>query len=292
MPTMQERVAERYPSLIGLLRQPEIGKLLTTAVTENWSPGVFQSKFMASKWFKSQSEAQRRWWVTATTDPGEARVQRQLFEQELRTVASRLGFTPTRAEYASLRERALQLGVTPDSTWMVQALNNLAQRRGGRTGPGAWTTNAGAIRQLAESEYFRALPKHVVNKWTSWITTGMKTMEDLQASLQQEAIKANPHMAHQLTEGLTVNDIIGSQRELIAEELELSSPTQVDIKNPKWRKLLGVRDPKTKQMRLLTDSEALKMAREDPKWWNTSKGRQSDASMTTAIREMFGLRKM
>ena len=73
MASIQDRVAERWPDLLPLLRHPEVGKLLTQAVTAEWSPGVFQSKLRATRWYRSQPESARQWWVLKAMDPGEAK---------------------------------------------------------------------------------------------------------------------------------------------------------------------------------------------------------------------------
>lgn len=289
--SLQSDVAERYPALVPLLKVPEIRNLFTQAVSANWSPNMFQSRFMATRWFRSQSETQRRWWVTVATDPGEAKKQRQLYQQELGIQANRLGFTPTPTELGIIREKALQLGVAPDSNWVTQTLINLAQKRGGRTGPGEWTTTANQVRQIGSAEYLKAEPTHVVNKWTQWIVGGRATIEDYQDAARTEAMKRYPHLADELRKGFTVNDLISRQREMVAEELEYANVEQVNMNDPRWHQLLGIRDPKTNTWRMPTDSEVMTWARKDPGWGKTSKGRQAAASMTQNLLRAFGRRK-
>ena len=114
MATLKERVAERYPSLVALLKQPEIGSLLTQAVEKNWSPGVFQSKFIASQWFRRQSESQRRWWILSATDPGEANQQRRSMRASFGTLAASMGAQLDTAQINFLSESILQRGQDPN----------------------------------------------------------------------------------------------------------------------------------------------------------------------------------
>jgi len=289
--SLRSDVEDRYPSLVPLLKIPAIASLLTKAVAGNWSPTKFQSNFIASAWFRSQSEAQRRWFILGATDPGEAKDQTRLMNESIIAQMRRLGVVGTSAEIANIRNYALSRGLKADDFSVQNAIVRLAEK-GGRATVGAWTTTAEAVRQMAFDEFQWPVPAHVQKKWTQWIVTGQRTMEDYQAQLSREAQKRLPHMAERLQRGETVGDIIGPYRQLIAEELELGGPGEVKMSNPKYRSLMGIRDPKTKQMRMMTESEVLKLARDTPEWWKTSKGRQADASMVTKIREMFGTRKM
>jgi hypothetical protein len=85
-------------------------------------------------------------------------------------------------------------------------------------------------------------------------------------------------------------DITSGYRQVIAEELELDSPDAVDPMRGEWRKLLGTRDEKTGQMRLMTEAEVVAQARNRPQWWQTSHGRQTDAATTAGILKVFGRR--
>jgi hypothetical protein len=294
MATMQERVAERYPSLVPLLKHPEIGKLLTSAVQQNWSPGVFQSKFIASRWFRSQSESQRRWWVLSATDPAEARRQRTLQQVQIQARASQLGIDPTSAEFRNILNVALGQGLEADDQYITNLLVNLAGK-GGRTTTGGWTTVSEQIRSMSKSEYFWNVPNHVVKKWTSWILRGEKTMEDYQAAVQREAMARFPHMKEGLAGGLTVADQVRPLAEVWANEFD-TTPEQVMASMRQHagtpsRQLLGIRDAKTGRTRMPNEVEALRLARSQPTWWSTSSGRQNDAAVTQTLLRTFGKRK-
>lgn len=289
MATLRERIQERYPSLVPLLRNHEIGSLLTKAVTENWSPGQFQAKFIASHWFRSQSESQRKWWILSATDPGEARQQRRLMQQAIGHQASKLGIGLTDNQIAMIRERALQMGVSPDDYWVTNTIVRLA--KGGNIGTGAWKTTTEQVKALAKGEYFLDMPAATLSKWVHRIVRGDKTMEDLQANLQDGAMHRYAHFAPQLAQGMSLNDIIGHQRQIIADEMEMNSPSAVSMRDPRWRQLLGIRDPKSHKMRGMTDSDVYRLVRSQRKWWDTSHGRQADAAMTAKISEIFGERR-
>jgi hypothetical protein len=76
----------------------------------------------------------------------------------------------------------------------------------------------------------------------------------------------------------------------VARELELGSAANVNVMdNPKWRRLLGVRDKKG-NTRMMTEYEAQQWARSQDNWWKTSHGRQADAEGAATMLRMFGVR--
>jgi hypothetical protein len=294
MPTMRERVAERYPSLLALLNQPEIGKLLTSAVQNNWSSGVFQSKFMASRWFRSQSEAQRRWWVTAYTDPGEARTQRATYGANLQQIAEGIGLRLTTPQLKYMTESFLSRGLAADSPYVLNNLMAFAKRTGlGKLGAGAFKTTQRDIRNLGVSQWFREPPAAETEKWATWITLGRKTIEDFNAASAYTASHRFPHMAAEIRAGRTVAEIAGPMIEAYAREMDWDAAGLMSKMhtNTQFAGLLGIRDPKTNKMRMPTEYEARTMARQRGDWWGTTGGRQADAGMSQALLAAFGKRK-
>jgi hypothetical protein len=291
MATMQERVAERYPALVPLLRQPEIGRLLTQAVENNWSAGVFQSKFMASNWFRSQSESQRRWWITTATDPGEAKLQRNQYSADIIKTANSLGVNLNSAQVKYITESGLARGDDPGSARVMANLLAFG-RKSGQMGAGAFKTAQRAVRNLEVGQWLREPPRKETEHWAAEIALGRKTIEDFNAAAAYTASHRFPHMAEQIKAGMTVSEIIGPQVEAYAREMDWDAQGLMSkmYSNPSFGGLTGIRDPKSGQMRLPTEYEARTMARQRGDWWQTTGGRQADAQMATALLEMFGKR--
>jgi hypothetical protein len=293
-PTMRQRIEERYPDMVALLGIPEVGNLLTLAVQQNWSPGQFRSHFIASKWFRTQSESARRWWVTTATDPGEAAQQRSAMGSAIRQAAAQFGTKLTGDELRYLTNSMLIHGQSPSGPELQRALAGLWSFKD--RGYGA----AGAARNQVESlysAYFNNMVgedtrshRALLDRRALAIAQGTDSIEALQERLKMQAMKRFPHMADMLAAGMTVAEIVNPLRSVVAKELEYTGPEQVDLNNPLWRQLLGIRDPKTNKMRMPTESEAMRMARAQPQWWQTSNGRQLDASGTSAMLEKMGMR--
>lgn len=292
MATLRERIIERYPSLISLLQEPEIGRLLTRAVNEPLSPGQFQSQLIASNWFRSQSESQRRWWVTTHTDPGEARLQRNQYSADIMATAARLGVKLNSAQVKYVTESGLARGDDPGSARVMANLLDFG-RKSGRMGAGAFKTAQRAVRNLEVSQWLREPPRAETEKWGADIALGRKTIEDFNAAAAYTASKRFPHMAAQIRAGMSVAEIVSPFVEAYAKEMDWD-PNGLMAKlhkDPSHTGLLGIRDPKSGKMRLPTEHEAMVMARKRGDWWQTTTGRQSDAQMTSALLQAFGQRK-
>lgn len=292
MATLSERVSERFPGLVSLLGQPEIGSLLTRAVTENWSPTRFQSAFIASHWFRTQSESQRRWWVTSATDPEQAREQRRSTRAAFGSLARQLGANLSTNQVNYLSELILSHGQDPNGPEARAAIASLAKLTPvDRYHYGAFQTVTKQIEALSESQFFMPISNIDASKYGRKVIQGVMTIDDVQSAMQQLAVKRYPHLRELLIEGQTPAQIVAPYRELVANELELGNPDRVDVKrNPIWRQLLGIRDPKSHKVRLPTESEVLKLARSQPQWWKTANGRKTDAGLATSLLETFGMR--
>lgn len=300
MASMQERVAERYPDLVPLLKQPEIGSLLTRAVTENWSPGVFRSKFIASNWFRTQPESSRRWWVLKATDPGEATRQRRAIGAEIGTLSRSLGVPLNTPQLKWVTESALQRGLSPDSAELRGELINFMMKytapgAGHILPQGALRTTAKQITGMARFNYGLPGNETWIRARTKDVVMGSLSMDDVENELRELAAKRFPHMQEGLQAGQSVADIMAPYAEIYAAEMDMQ-PQEVLQQmfrdtDKVARQMMGVRDAKTGKTRLPTEVEAMRLARSQDKWWGTSGGRQQDAGMSTFLLQQLGVRK-
>lgn len=294
MASVTQRVLEQYPSLKFLLNDPEVGRLLRDAVDPNkgFSSQTFQAKLMETRWWRTKSEAQRTWAITAATDPGEAKMQRHQYAAEIVTTAARLGVKLSTPEVKWITEVGLSRGYEPGGARMMGDILRHG-RKAGKVGAGAVNTAARAVRNLETSQWMREPPRRETEYWGEQIALGRKTLEDFNAAAAHSAGRRFPHMAAQIRAGMTVAQAIGPMVEAYAREMDwdpqgLMSKIHTD---PKHTGLLGIRDPKSRKMRLPTEHEAAVMARRRGDWWGTTRGREADAAMTSALLETFGRRK-
>jgi hypothetical protein len=244
---------------------------------------------MATKWFRGQSESQRRYWVLAATDPKEASKQMWTARYAVRDYATQLGVNLSPAQTLWLGTIMAQDGLTdPRDPSIRNQILRTAQAK--NPAPGAIRSAREDLRHLAKAQFLKNPTKGGLIHWGNLVATGQKTLDDYRSSQMWEAAKRFPHMKDLLDQGLTPGEIVAEHRNLVAQELELT-PEKLDVvNNATWRQLTGVKDPKSGKMRLPTFNEVIRMARARPEWWKTTNGRQTDASMASGMLGLFGQR--
>lgn len=284
-----DQVMENYPSLAFLLQDPEIGPLLTEAVDPNkgFSPQTFQAKLYQTNWWRNTSATGRDWLIKVNTDPATAKQERGAYSAQLSAAAIRLGTHLSGAQLKWLTEMGLGQGIAVDDPRMLAELRKLMKPGGGKGDIGV---AAQQVRALAESTWYVRPSSKSIYDVAGRIATGLDTLESANARFAAEAARRFPHLGSRIQGGETLADITSGYRQVIAEELELGSPDAVDPMRGEWRDLLGVRDDKTGDMRMLTEAEVISRARNRTEWWQTSHGRQTDAQATSSILRMFGKR--
>ena len=293
--SMRDKIEERYPDMVPLLKIPEIGKLLTTAVQQNWSAGQFHSHFIASHWFRTQPEASRRYWVTSATDPAEAMQMQRNMAAQVRAAAQQFGSNLSNPEIAFLARSMLLHGQDASGPELQAALAKLwSYHDRGRGAVGAargkvqtlyasYLTGGGASK---DANWIHTLDRHAID-----IASGKDSIEALDERLRLQAMRRYPWMADMINKGMTPGEIVRPLQQVIAQELELANPDQVDVlHDPRYRRLLGIHDPGNNKMRMMTESEAMRLARSQRAWWDTSNGRQTDAQMSMQMLGQFGMR--
>lgn len=290
MATLRERIEERFPDLIPLLEEPEIAWLVAMAVDPNnpKSTAWFQSQLRNTNWYKNQSKVGREWWVTMRTDPGEATRQRQQYRSELSVFASQLGVKLASNQLTWLTEVGLGRGLSVNSPWMRNELAKLWGGKDQRTGQIG--VDAQRVRAMAEGEYFEPMTGKRAYALALDIARGKRTMEEYQMRFQARAADRFPHLKQRIINGETLAQIVEPYRAIVADELELGDIGAVNMKNPVWRQLLGVKEGG--KTRMLSESEVLTLARSQQAWWQTANGQAADNGLTRSILQTFGARSI
>jgi hypothetical protein len=294
---VRRKIAELYPDLLFLVNDPQVGPLLAKAVgPEPFSEGRFLAELRTTSWFKRQSENQRQWSILKNTDAGQAKYLRGQAWTALANEAAQLGVALSGAQKKYLSEVLLQnegwrpgqampasMGATMRTLFTATSLGSRA--------PGTIDVAAQQINALSKQYMLPMNSKQFYNRG-ELVATGASSMEAQEAAMRVQAAKLYPHLKGQIAAGETVRGAIAGQVELYAQELEVDPEV---IYGKVWsngweRQMLGMRDPKSGQTRLPTQSEVIKMARSTPSWWKTSGGRQADASMASNLLNVFGKR--
>ena len=285
-------IKEQYPSLAFLANDPEVGPLLRDAVDPNkgFSPTTFQAKLYQTKWFRTRSVAQREYSIMYHSDPAELKRRRAAVDADMRAIAHKAGITITGGEAKWLTTYLLANGLdagSPEGINMLRSfMRNTKTNRFGASGSVA--AAATTFRNIAKNQYYLPIDQKEAHRWGIELALGVKDESAVKELMSQRAMSRFPHLKELLKNGATMEEIFSGHRALIAQELELN-PTQIDFTKD-WVKVLQQTDPQTKKPRPMTLHETQTLARQDKRWWRTTKGREQDAGMANFFLKTFGKR--
>jgi hypothetical protein len=291
MDSVLERVLAQYPSLAPLLGHPEIGPLLVQAVDPNvgFSQQTFESRLHETTWWRTTAEPARQLELQMATDPASAQASIDAYRADIRRRATSLGVALDENQVTWVTAFGMRSGYAPDSTAMQDYLSSLIDYGNVLKGIGAAGAAKDQVLGLVEGQWLRTIqdPNWLAKAGVD-VATGKESLESINAQLASQAWQMYPHLRQMIDEGQTMADIFNPYRQIIASELEYGSLDQVDMNNPEWSKLIQWVDPSTREVRLPTASEVMTFARDRDQWWQTSKGRQTDAGMARTLLEAFG----
>lgn len=300
MSDVMAAVNERYPQLRALLGIPEIGDLLVRAVDPQapFSQQEFERQLHETYWWKTTPAPTRDAIIQGVEDPA--------------TLA-----LSTNKTHNDLLDWALDMGVAMDSgtrDWISGAMQSkgenindttaqLGLRQWLRANPAAMTPGGRldgltkSIYGMARKDYFLPVENWWAQGWAIGIATGEVDEAALRQHLLAQSANAFPQLGDWISQGMSPSEIINPLRQVAADELEVDI-NQIDIGRPEWQMLTGVPNAQGRDQgsataqayRLPTRSEITEQARRQSQWWETSKGRQADASMSRTLLSAFGKR--
>jgi len=151
--------------------------------------------------------------------------------------------------------------------------------------PGMITATVNRVQQLAAQQLIRVSDASA-REWAGRIASGEMDLAGVQSLLQAQAASKYTWAASQISQGISVRDMLLPARDRIASELELA-PESVDLMDDKWIGMMQTVDDKG-QTRASTDSEITMRARKMPEWSSTQRAGQAVAEYAATIRQYFG----
>ena len=137
-------VRKLYGDVAAYLDHPELGPILRKAAQEGWDSSRLFGALQQTKYWKSNSEPQRKWGILYTLDPAEAERQRQQQTIAVAEMARGLGFTYTAEQQRYFAGLALANGWSGD-----QLREHLVARERTEFGKG----NEGNFTNLVSQQY-------------------------------------------------------------------------------------------------------------------------------------------
>lgn len=288
MSDVATQIMQDYPSFAFLLNDPEIGPLLLEAVDPNkgFDAATFQAKLLQTNWWKTHNVNAREWLTLLNTDPAQAQAKRDETSAQVRQAVAQAGLYFTEEQLAGAVDMSLQLGVPVTSPTFRSWMGTWAAQN-----PGSVANLTGNLKGIAEHDYLMPIDQGSLNWWSGQIAAGEQTEANFRATYARAAADKYSAFATEIGQSIPPGQLFAPYRSTIANELELGSADQVDLLNdPRWSKILGVPNGNSGQLRPMTQSEVIQLARSQPEWGNTNNARAQGADLTQNLLKTFGAR--
>lgn len=246
-------VQRKYPRLAPFLDIPQVGKLILLLAGQKIEPDEFERRLRKTHYWKTTSEAQRRWKILRYADNATAVARVDARTAKVRDMIAQAGIDlPRHVNLRTIANRSLSRDWSEEQ--LADYIYSFASYRDeGRDHPQAGgTPNAqyvpqGALgqmvlqlRDLAKQYMIDVDPRTTFNN-AKRVLSGLATVEGLQANYAQRALTRwgdNQTIANTIAKGGTVADYFEPYQQMIAEELELPSDG-VDLMQARFREILN-----------------------------------------------------
>ncbi len=291
-----EQLFAQYPWIRALFGIPEVASLILEAADPNvgFDPNAFQAKLFNTTWWKTTPEPARQQFIQQATDPATALLATQASGSSLLDWLNTMGVAMASPERDFLASAIQARGEDVNSPVQKLGLRNWLMANPQADIPGGRLQEmTKQIWGMARNDFFLPVEEWWARGWAVKIATGETDEATLHQHLLDQAANAFPHMGDWISQGMTPAQLINPMRQLAADELEIGIE-QIDIGRPEWKFLTGVPNENGTSgtpggWRLPTQSEVQKQARSDARWWQTSKGREQDATSATSLLQTFGI---
>lgn len=280
-PEVDAEVRRMFGDVAGFLTEPELGPILRKAAQEGWDSTRLFGALQQTNFWRTKADDERKFFMLNALDPATARVMVDARAADIRALSDQLGVRMTDERMRQVAAASVRLGWNPNQ--IREAATNGFQYVGGESGAAGQA--AREVKELA-AQYLVPLSDQALGRWVEQMVRGDVDNEGFRAYLVEQAKSMFPGMAAALDKGVTVAQYADPYRQVVARELEIS-PEQVDLNEPKYRKMLDKVDDKGNRT-AMSLSESTQYARTLPEWQQTRAANERAAALTESLLTKFG----
>lgn len=202
---------------------------------------------------------------------------------ELSDRAKQLGLSLTDTEITELAKEAIT------NRWSEAVINDklLISVDWQKVTGGDLTAGVDLIKSVGAS-FLVAVTDQQAREWSLRMAQGEMTQTGLASMLQAQARARYAWMGKLIDQGVKPADYFAPIRNIVAQTLEMS-PESIDLMDPRWMKMLEVRDERTGELRAATMREAMVSARNEPEWARTGQAQQGIAQLGRNLAMKMGV---
>lgn len=202
--------SEIYGAYFHIIKQdPQVAELIAKAAFEEWEPDKFQYQLEQTNWWRTTSEAVRKFDNLYARDPATAQADIDRYAQELKQDALDLNIRLTGEQLNQLAYDAIRGGMTKQQ--VTNALGMLATSSAEGVTSLRYGYYGNTINQLA-SNYGVSISDDEFNQLVDRFAVGQENEESLTSSFQAKATALFPALSERLMAGETFSQIVEPYR--------------------------------------------------------------------------------
>lgn len=279
---------------------PELKGLFDLAVKEGWNGAKFIAEFKGSQYYQSHTEEWLKVDALAKTKPIAYEESLNTVMKSLSLTAQQAGITIDTGNLRNLADEALRTGIArgDGSIQNRDTINSWLLQKGGQVqGTTTNGVNTGLSGTAGEYEaklrdtayqngmmytdqFFADAAKAVFNGGS---------LSDYEDYIKEQAAGMYPALAKQIRAGVSVRSLASGYISSMSQILELD-PNQIDLNDPYIKEALnGLDENGVPKLKSLAEFET--KLRQDPRWENTTNGKNSIMGLATRMMSDWGFSK-
>jgi len=280
-------MAEFGFSEVFLSTRPDIKAIVDKATDAGWTMDKFLDEVRTTKWWKNLSDAQKSFDVERAENPGE--IQRKIAAAQvmIRSMATRMGYTTDSAS-AVARKYAIQAVRNGWGEDEIRLYVGGAYQKGGAGGMIGTTKQR--LTQMASDYGINFGTGPTLTNWTRAVLQGVRTVEDYDNVLKEQAKKHYRAVASDFDAGFTLREILEPYLQTAAQELGVNPATLDLTKAGLWTAAVQYVPKGEREARAMSQDEWVARMRTDSRYgYDKTQGAQKQgAELVNGIARAFG----
>jgi hypothetical protein len=263
---------------------PEIKRLVKKATAGGWEMDKFLDALKVTKWWKSRSDAQRRFDVEFKENPGEVKDKLRKAYASVSLIAAKLGVKLTNTQIKNLGKSFVRNDLSDDALReAIGRIYSTARRQSGLS------LVARADLQEMAGNYAVRVGWKALDTMVKGVVMGRRSAEDYEEYFRAQAERAYPSIKAQLNNGFTVRQILDPYIQLAADEVGIN-PATADLNNSMWTRPIQQVDKAGAAPRSMTFDEWTSHIRTDKRYGfdKSQRGQRAAAVLSNELMQAFG----
>lgn len=286
-------MAAKFGLSVQVLKQnKELRNLVNKAIGAGWDQTLFQAHLKNTKWWRTTSDSQRKWFLMRAEDPATYKAKWKENQFSVNRLAVQVGLgnqINSKGHSSQLLVNAITHKMRDG--WSDARIKAYLGQTVGMHGDAMYGEAGEAYDQLFQLAYANGMSysKDWYLKNIRGVVSGKSTLEDFEGQIRNQAAAKYSAFKDQIHAGQSVMDLAQPYINSVSQILELA-PTDVDLHNKYVNKAMTAKQasgmqPGTQYPMWQFENDL----RSDPLWKKTNNARESMFSVAHQVARDFGM---